>query len=89
MMTIMEVIEYFKQHDLIVDELTMERWIRQRKIVAVRSGNGSREWRVPTEALIPILLEHLREENLWLKKQLHDRLHGKKTNQATQEEPPF
>lgn len=81
MMTIRETIQFLKEHDIAADEMTLNRWIRERRIIAIGSAE-SRDWQVTRESLIYLILDELRKENA----RLHDLLsHRMQYN----EEPPF
>lgn len=69
MMTIPEVIMYFKKNNIIADPLAIERWIHQGELAAFRLKDRNGEWRIPKESLAPFVFAYLREENHELRQQ--------------------
>lgn len=69
MLTVNEIIELLKQHDMQTDPLTIQRWIHEKKLVGVRTGNGDREWLIPEEEAGRIVRQLLDEENERLRKE--------------------
>jgi len=87
MLTVMEMVSYWEECGLMVDELTIHRWIRERKLVAVRLSD-SNEIRIPMESLIPVLVTEMRQESTRLREEL-DSLRRQMNELAQPEEPPF
>lgn len=81
MLSMKEAILLLREHDITADELMLKRWIRERRIIAVRTAENH-SWHFPEESLIFLILEELRNESARLRDLLNQKM-------QSYEEPPF
>lgn len=60
-MTLDEAVAYLRRLDVNVDSFTLKRWIRERKVRAFRLKNNNKQWYIPIEDLISLVLDKLRK----------------------------
>ncbi|MFX3637029.1 MAG: hypothetical protein ACE3L7_00105 [Candidatus Pristimantibacillus sp.] len=70
-----------------LDELSIHRWIQERKPVDLRLSSSS-EIRIPMESAVRLLVTEMRQEVARLRKE-HDSLKRQLNEEAQAEEPPF
>jgi len=66
-LTIFEAGKYLAEYNLASDPISVMRFIREKKLTAVRITNKKNDWRIPVEELFRFIQNELREENLRLR----------------------